>query len=170
MSLSKTRKEVMIKSVLQAISSYIMSIFILPYAVCNDTEKMLNSFWWEGGSNNSGIQWISWDKLTFSKKEGGLGFRDFKSFNMDMVAKEGWNLLVKPHALVSRIVKARYYPRTPFLDANLGFNTSFVWRSIWKAIEVLSLGCGWSIRDRSYIMAMNEPWIQRSRDGYIRGP
>ncbi|KAI5410367.1 hypothetical protein KIW84_055752 [Lathyrus oleraceus] len=123
----------------------------------------------EGGSNNSGIQWMSWEKLTCSKKEGGLGFRDFKSFNMDMVAKEGWNLLVNPHYLVYRIFKARYYPRTPFLDANLGFNTSFVWRSIWKAMEVLSLGCGWIIGDESYIMAMNEPWIQRSGDGYIRG-
>ncbi|KAI5405235.1 hypothetical protein KIW84_052132 [Lathyrus oleraceus] len=43
-SLSKAGKEVMIKSVRQAIPSYIMSILILPDAVCNNIEKMLNSF------------------------------------------------------------------------------------------------------------------------------
>lgn len=116
----------MIKSVLQAISSYIMSIFILPDAVCNNIKNMLNSFWWGGGSNNSGIRWMSRDKIAYTKKEGGLGFIDFKAFNMSMVAKQGWNLLTKPHALVTRIFKAGYYPRTFYFDVKLGYNPSFV--------------------------------------------
>ncbi|XP_058758128.1 uncharacterized protein LOC131631355 [Vicia villosa] len=56
-SLSKAGKEVMIKSVLQSIPSYIMSIFIIPDGVINDIERMLNTFWWGGGSNNKGIRW-----------------------------------------------------------------------------------------------------------------
>lgn len=43
-SLSKEGNEVMIKLVLQDIPSYIMSIFVIPYAIVNDIEKMLNSF------------------------------------------------------------------------------------------------------------------------------
>ncbi|CAK8565736.1 unnamed protein product [Lathyrus sativus] len=54
-ALSKAGREVMIKSVLQAILPYVMSLFILPDAVCNNIEKLLNSFWWGGGSNNKGI-------------------------------------------------------------------------------------------------------------------
>lgn len=57
--------------------------------MCNNIEKMLNSFWWGGGSNNSGICWMSRKKLACTKKEGELGFRDFKAFNMYMVAKQG---------------------------------------------------------------------------------
>ncbi|CAK8536826.1 unnamed protein product [Lathyrus sativus] len=98
----------MIKSVLQAILSYVLSLFILSDTVCNDIEKFLKSFWWGGGSNNRGIHWMAWDKLACSKKEGGLGFRDFKAFNMSMVAKQGWSMLSKPQALVSRILKARW--------------------------------------------------------------
>lgn len=51
---------------------------------------MLNSFWWgEGGNNNKGIRWFSWERLTGSKNEGGIGFYDFKAFNKAMVAKQG---------------------------------------------------------------------------------
>lgn len=46
--LSKARKEVMKKSVLQAIPSYIMSVYVILDSIVNDIEKMLNLFWWEG--------------------------------------------------------------------------------------------------------------------------
>ncbi|KAI5383973.1 hypothetical protein KIW84_071094 [Lathyrus oleraceus] len=78
--------------------------------------------------------------------------------------------LTKPHTLIARIFKVRYYPRLSYFDVNLGFNPSFVWRSIWNAKEVLSLGCRWSIGDGSHIMVMNEPWIQGKREGCLSGP
>ncbi|CAK8560664.1 unnamed protein product [Lathyrus sativus] len=37
-----------------------------------------------------------------------MGFRDFKAFNLAMLAKQGWKLLSKSHNLVSRIFKARW--------------------------------------------------------------
>ena len=45
-------KEVMIKYVLQSITSYIMSIYLLPNSFIDDIEKMINAFWWGGRSNN----------------------------------------------------------------------------------------------------------------------
>ena len=44
-ALSKADKEVMIKYVLQAIPSYMMSIYLLPNSVIDDIEKMINVFW-----------------------------------------------------------------------------------------------------------------------------
>ncbi|XP_058783149.1 uncharacterized protein LOC131657807 [Vicia villosa] len=168
--LSRAGKETMIKSVLQAIPTYIMSIFLLPDGVVDDIEKMINSFWWGGGSNGKGIRWMSWDNLTVSKEEGGLGFRDFRAFNMAMVAKQGWFIMSNPQALVSRVFKARYFPRTTFFDATLGYNPSFVWRGIWKAREVLMLGCRWSIGDGSKIKVMQEPWLRGTNEGCLSGP
>ncbi|CAK8571882.1 unnamed protein product [Lathyrus sativus] len=150
-SLSQMGKEFMIKLVIQRGS---------------DIEKMLNSFWWGGGSNNRSIRW---EKLACSIKECGLGFRDFKAFNMSVVAKQGWNLMSKPHALVARIFKAGYFFRSSFLDANLGFNPSFMWKVVWKAKEVLSLGCRWSIGDGSHIKVMNEHWLRGKREGCLSG-
>lgn len=91
---------------------------------------MLNTFWWGGGKDGGGIQWMGWDRLACTKEEGGLGFRDFKAFSMAMVAKQGCSLFSKANALVSRIFKVRYFPNNSFFDSSLGYNSSFVWRSI----------------------------------------
>ncbi|XP_058725977.1 uncharacterized mitochondrial protein AtMg00310-like [Vicia villosa] len=168
--LSRAGKEVMIKSVLQSIPSYIMSLFILPDGIVSDIEKMLNSFWWGGGTNHNCIRWMAWDKLTGTKNEGGLGFRDLKSFNLAMVAKRGWLLLSKPHSLVSIIFKAKYFPNSTFFEASLGNNPSFVWRSVWQARSLLSLGCRWSIGDGRNIPVMGSLWLRGSREGMLIGP
>jgi hypothetical protein len=59
--LSRAGKEVMIKSVLQSIPSYVMSIYLLPKTTIKELERMINSFWWGGGVNNKGIKWLAWD-------------------------------------------------------------------------------------------------------------
>jgi len=62
--LSKAGREVMIKSVLQAIPSYVMSIFQLPTTSLDSIEKMMNSFCWGNGKTTQrGIHWMNWEKL-----------------------------------------------------------------------------------------------------------
>ncbi|CAJ2665105.1 unnamed protein product [Trifolium pratense] len=137
-ALSKAGKEIMIKSVLQAIPAYVMSLFILPSSFIDDIEKMINAFWWGGGNGNSkGIHWLAWERLACPKDKGGLGFRNFEAFNMAMVAKQAWKILQNPDTLVARLIKARYFPRSTLLEASLGYNPSFAWRSIWKARQLL---------------------------------
>nr|ABN08271.1 hypothetical protein MtrDRAFT_AC155888g18v2 [Medicago truncatula] len=43
-SLSKVRPKVLIKSVLQSIPTYFMSLFTLPMTLCDGIEKMINFF------------------------------------------------------------------------------------------------------------------------------
>jgi hypothetical protein len=75
---------------------------------------MLNSFWWGGGTNNRGIKWLAWDKMAYPKEFEGLGFRNLHLFNMAMVAKQGWKFIMQPDTLVSKIYKARYFPKSSF--------------------------------------------------------
>lgn len=58
------------------------------------------------------------------KSCGGLGFHDFRDFNLAMLAKQGWRFLSKHDSLVSRIYKARYFPNGNFLTANVGHSPS----------------------------------------------
>lgn len=86
--LSRSGREVMIKSVLQSIPSYVMSIFRLPNSLLEEIEKMLNAFWWgHGGASNKGIHWLAWDKLSVHKRHGGMGFKDLAAFNVAMLGK-----------------------------------------------------------------------------------
>jgi len=39
-------REVLIKSVIQAIPTYTMGYFKIPMGLCNEIEAMINFFWW----------------------------------------------------------------------------------------------------------------------------
>jgi hypothetical protein len=160
----------MIKSVLQAIPSYVMSVYLIPETTIKEIERMINSFWWGGGTNNRGIKWLAWDRMSYPKEFGGLGFRDLHLFNLAMVAKQGWNFMMKPNTLVAKVYKARYFPKTSFFDSNLGSNPSYAWRSIWKSKKVLINGCRWRIGDGTTIKVMNEPWLKKEDGLWIQAP
>ena len=74
MMLSKAGKEVLIKAVAQSISTYTMSVFQLHMKLCNELDNLCAKFWWGQVGNERKIQWRSWDKLSTSKREGGMGF------------------------------------------------------------------------------------------------
>ena len=108
-----------------------MNVFFLPCSLCAELERMMNGYWW-GYSNSKGrgIRWFSWEKLCMPKKFGGLGFKHLHEFNLSMVAKQAWRLLINPSSLVARIFKAKYFPYTSFLNAKLGSNPSYIRRSL----------------------------------------
>ena len=43
--LSRAGKEILLKSIIQTIPSYVMSVFLLPTTFCAQIEIMMNSFW-----------------------------------------------------------------------------------------------------------------------------
>lgn len=70
-------KEVMLKSVVGAIPTYAMGIIRFPATICDEMEKIHNSFWWQSSKTNQGIHWLSWERMALPKRNGGIGFRSF---------------------------------------------------------------------------------------------
>nr|KYP34809.1 Transposon TX1 uncharacterized [Cajanus cajan] len=95
--------------------------------------------------SRKGIHWLSWEKLSMRKEHGGMGFRNLYGFNLAMLGKQGWKFLTNQDAIVTRVFKAKYFPRGDFLGANLGHNPSFTWRSIHASQVVVRAGslCKW---------------------------
>lgn len=153
--LSLAGREVLIKSVLQAIPSYCMSAFLLSTSPCEEIEIMLNSYWW--GAKERDIRWMSWKKLARRKEEGGMGFRNLHAFNLAMLRKHGWKFISNPNVMVTRFIKAKYFPNCEFLDSNVGHNPSYVWHSIWSTRGLLDEGCRWCIGDGSKINLWQDP-------------
>ena len=85
--LSRAGKEILTMVVAQSIPTYIMSVFQLPLKLCDELDALCAKFWWGQMGNVRKIHWKSWDKLTASKKEGVMGFRDLRAFNLTMLAK-----------------------------------------------------------------------------------
>lgn len=106
---------------------------------------------------------------------GGMGFKDLKRFNLSLLAKQGWRLSSNCDALVSKVLKARYYRHSNFLDAKIGTRPSFTWRSILAGRDVLLLGmkkriCDGNstrIQESNWIPGMSNPPILRNPDPLI---
>jgi len=103
------------------------------------------------------------------KTHGGMGFKDLSAFNLAMLGKQAWKFLSEPQSLVSGIFKARYFPTRSFLNANIGHNPSYVWRSILCARFIVRGGARWSIGSSANIPILDAPWLANgeSIDGNI---
>ena len=54
--LSVAGKEVLIKSVAQALPIYIMSVFKLPLTLCDELMKQVRAFWWGAENGRRKVQ------------------------------------------------------------------------------------------------------------------
>lgn len=139
--LSPGGKEVLLKSVALALPVYSMSCFKLPKGLCADITSIMSSFWWGQKDEEQKIHWVAWRKMTESKEEGGLGFKDLQSFNDALLAKQLWRLITKPNSLMSRVLKQKYFPKANLFQAKIPTNASWLWRSWTTARYLLQEGC-----------------------------
>jgi hypothetical protein len=134
---SSGAKEVLIKSVVQSITTFPMSVFKFSVGLCEDLMKLTRDFWWGDEEDRRRIHWLSWDKLTRRKGQGGMGFRDLHLFNQALLAKQAWRLIAFPNSLCARILKAQYYPSGELTDTAFIKNPSPGWQGIMHGLELL---------------------------------
>ena len=94
-----------------------------------------------------------------AKSNGGIGFRNFQTFNLAMLAKQEWRLLSNPDSLCAKVFKARYYPNGDVLNSNFGYSPSYTWRSIFKGLEVIRKGTHWRVGNGRLIHIWENKWL-----------
>ena len=57
--LSNASKEILIKSVAQAMPTYKMSVFKLPNTLCDEITSMVHKFWWGQTNERNKMEWLS---------------------------------------------------------------------------------------------------------------
>lgn len=157
--LSKAGKEVLIKAVAQAIPTYAMSCFDLTKGLCDELNSLIGKWWWNQNDKENKIHWLSWDKLTLPKKDGGLGFRDLHLFNLAMLARQAWRILTNPDSLCSRVLKAKYFPDSTILHCTARDGISYTWRSILQGVQLLKEGVVWRVGNGTSLNIWSDPWI-----------
>eukprot|EP00253_Pinus_taeda_P023921 PITA_23921 len=101
-------RTVLVKSVLQAIPIYPLSIMALPQGVCTKIREILRKFILGGSSNQKKWALVSWKHLTKHKEEGGLGLRDLGKLNKILGAKLWWRWLRGGNDLWKQLWRHKY--------------------------------------------------------------
>ncbi|XP_062145461.1 uncharacterized protein LOC133852722 [Alnus glutinosa] len=168
--LSHARKEILLKLVIQAIPTYTMSLFRLPRTLCREINSMMGRMWWGHKENLGKIPWMAWNGMGRGKLDGGLGYCDFISFNIAMLAKQAWRLTIFSESLVAKILREKYYPGKDFINSSVGSRPSYDWRSICFAKSLLNDGLIWRIGDGKKIKVKGDKWIPTTHSHKIQVP
>lgn len=167
---TQSGKEILIKSIAQALPTYVMGVFKLPFSVCDDLSKLIRDSWWGSENGKRKTHWLSWDKMTRTKGQGGIGFRDMRIFNQALLARQAWRLLQAPESLCARVLKARYYPQGNLLDTVFTGQPSSTWTAIAHGLELLKEGMIWRIGNGESVRIWRDNWLPRSTSLKPIGP
>ncbi|XP_019181990.1 PREDICTED: uncharacterized protein LOC109177143 [Ipomoea nil] len=87
-----------------------------------------------------------------------------------LLAKQGWRLLIYPESMVSRLLKAKYFSNSEFLEAQIGNNPSYLWRSIIAGQEILKMGVARRIGDGADTRIWGWGWLSDDSNPYLHTP
>jgi hypothetical protein len=136
-----------------------MSCFFLSPDTCKKITSVISNFWWSGVADKRSIHWKKWDDLTLPKCHGGMGFKDVKNFNLSMLGKQGWRLVMNPDSLCAKVLKGKYFPHGNFMTAGKKKNSSHTWRAIVAGRKVRELGLIKRIGDGTSTNIWNDRWL-----------
>ncbi|XP_024640828.1 uncharacterized protein [Medicago truncatula] len=96
-----------------------------------------------GGEEKRKISWVRWDSLSMRKEYGGLGVKRLREFNIALLGKLCWRLLLERDALWRKVLVARYGVEDGSLEDG-GRSCSSWWREIVRIRDGIGEGGeGW---------------------------
>ncbi|KAJ1416724.1 Ribonuclease H-like superfamily [Sesbania bispinosa] len=113
----------------------------------------------EGAKGDAGVHWRAWNVLTKSKKDGGLGFKEFSTMNLAHLAKQAWRIINNPEALWVRILKSIYFPNNSFLQVKKKYGGSWIWSSLMEGRDFAKRNGQWLIANGRDIHLWEDSWL-----------
>ncbi|OIS95712.1 cbl-interacting serinethreonine-protein kinase 9, partial [Nicotiana attenuata] len=106
--LSMGGRLILINSVLDAMPTYMMSLFSIPVNVVKRIDALRRNFLWEGNSEKKKFHLVKWNSLTTSKKTGGLGIKNLRVQNHSLMMNWLWKFAADEQSLWREVVREKY--------------------------------------------------------------
>lgn len=150
----------MINSVLDALPTYVMSLFPLPAKVEDRLDKLRRDFLWLGNKEGKGIHLVKWQTAQLSKKSGGLGIKNLGLQNRCLLSKWLWRFGKEGQALWKDVIVSKY-GQTDSWTSNTVTSTYgvSVWRSIRNLWPKLARNICYKVGEGTRILFWKDKWI-----------
>ncbi|KAJ0754284.1 putative RNA-directed DNA polymerase [Helianthus annuus] len=96
----------LIRSVLESLPNYYMSLYRAPVKVLQDLESLIRKFLWGGTPEVKKVHWVAWDRVASPVKMGGLGLQNLRDINIALLSKWGWRYKNEQDGLWVKVVDA----------------------------------------------------------------
>jgi hypothetical protein len=113
--LSRAGRLVLIKSVLEAIPVYWMSLSWIPKGILEKARKLSFSYLWRGNKDKQVVPWVRWEKIVMPKALGGWGLKNIFLFSKALAAKCSWRL-INTQNLWTNVVYQKYVAPLSILE------------------------------------------------------
>ncbi|XP_022149385.1 uncharacterized protein LOC111017816 [Momordica charantia] len=91
-------------------------------------------------------------------------------FNEDNRIHWGWRIMRDSSSLLALALKGRYFKNKTFLDADVGSNPSYIWRSLLRGRSILQSGLRWRVGDGLNVPIYGSNWIPRDGNLHVHSP
>ncbi|KAF3546329.1 hypothetical protein DY000_02004891 [Brassica cretica] len=88
-----------IKTVISGVSIFWCSSFILPKSCINKINSLCGQFLWNGNIEGHHTARVSWETVTLTKDQGGLGIKDLHKWNLACILKLVWIIFFRPNSV-----------------------------------------------------------------------
>ncbi|KAF5189899.1 RNA-directed DNA polymerase (reverse transcriptase)-related family protein [Thalictrum thalictroides] len=122
----------LLKSVLNSMSVFWISSFLLPQRAINEINKLCRNFLWGGSDCTQSHASISWRDLCYPYEEGGLKLRDFSTLNHAANMRHVWHLISGSNTLWAQWVRKHLIRDKNFWEMRTPPDCSWSWRNILK--------------------------------------
>ncbi|XP_026452021.1 uncharacterized protein LOC113352416 [Papaver somniferum] len=157
-NMSEDGRSFMVRNVTNVIPVHHMISFKLPDVTINKMNSTHQKIW-RKNKTNKGNPPISWKNVSTPKKEGGLGFRILKLFNIALLAKSACRLCTDNTSMCTLSLRAKYFPDGKIFDIKDNSNSTCSWRSIISKLSFIKNYSCWSIGNGQTVLIWSYRWI-----------
>jgi ribonuclease HI len=144
----------LVRSVIQSMLIYSISLYFWPVSLLKDIEKAVRNFIWSGDIDKRKLVTVAWKKICRPYSQGGLNIRSLTKLNKATNLKLCWTVF-NSQCSWAKLLKDRVLRGKNIIHHHI---FSSIWSSVKEEFGVIMSNSVWLLGNGEMINFWNDPW------------